>query len=617
MRMKSRGDFSLLLLWLQYITTFNLIFGVCRGELSETNSLINFFQTIDPKNLLKIGWNGSMPDRCSGQWIGIECNLETDTLTEIRLENLNLGGIIDADSLCRLPSLRVLNLAKNHIVGSIPDSISNCISMTHLNLSSNFLRGRIPSSLNNLKNLKSLDISNNSLSGPVPNFTHELELMYSYTMVSSVEKSRSKYVSHMGNKRINETGNITNNSTGFQSETPSNSTNETDKSHETEMGLGWVFNYAFLIMVIACFALLIFISNKKEPKVAQDDQECLRESPIKIMTVEEKEDTKPGEENSELVFFSDECERFKIDDLFGSAADLQGQSLWSSLYKVTLKNNTIFAVKRLKKLQVSIEEFRRTMSRVGSLRHPNLLPLVAYHSSNEEKLLIYRYQRNRSLLYLLENYADGKRNFPWTHRLSIANGIARGLDYIYKEEREESFPHGNLKLSNILLGENEEPLISEYGFQKFLDPKRALLYSSNGYIAPEKRLTEKADVFSFGVILLELLTGKTIEKSGLDLIKWVKAMVSEEWTGEVFDKEVYKAGKQGAFPLLNISLKCVSQLPENRPNMAEVLEKIEEVTNAQDDFSFSSTSSVESNQQYGCLLHMVIPEGWETPGSNQ
>lgn len=218
-------------------------------------------------------------------------------------------------------------------------------------------------------------------------------------------------------------------------------------------------------------------------------------------------------------------------------------------------------------------------------------------------------------VFCFEDYADGKRNFPWHLRVSIATGIVRGLDYIYRKSRHKNVPHGNIKLSNILLGENEEPLISEYGFQKYIDQKRAVLYYSNGYRAPEKKLTEKADVFSFGIVLLVLLTGKTIERTGIDLPKWVKSMVREEWTGEVFDKEVNKVGKQQAFPLLNISLQCISELPENRPHMAEVLDKIEELVNGQDDFSFSSISSAESNHQDGCLLHTVIPEVSETPGS--
>ncbi|GMY31068.1 probable leucine-rich repeat receptor-like protein kinase IMK3, partial [Fagus crenata] len=142
-------------------------------------------------------------------------------------------------------------------------------------------------------------------------------------------------------------------------------------------------------------------------------------------------------------------------------------------------------------------------------------------------------------------------------------------------------------------------------------PVKACILTSNGYTAPEKSLTEQGDVFSFGVILLELLTSKTVEKSGIDLPKWVRAMVREEWTGEVFDKEVSKAATQWAFPLLNIALKCVSDSAENRPNISEIWEKIEEVVNAQRDHSNSPRTCCESNQHECCLLHTILPDTWE------
>lgn len=213
-----------------------------------------------------------------------------------------------------------------------------------------------------------------------------------------------------------------------------------------------------------------------------------------------------------------------------------------------------------------------------------------------------------SVIYL--GHIEGKIEFPWKVRLSIAVGIARGLDHIYKSD--PGIPHGNIKLSNILLNENKEALISEYGYWNMVDPKSASLQrSSNGYgsyTAPEKCSSEKGDVFSFGVILLELLTGKIVENSysgGLDLPKWVKAMVREEWTGEVFDKEIAKVGMY-AFPLLNVSLKCVAHFAENRPSMAEVLETIlGVVVEAQEEFSFSSTDSTPPHPHTHDAAHVL------------
>lgn len=94
------------------------------------------------------------------------------------------------------------------------------------------------------------------------------------------------------------------------------------------------------------------------------------------------------------------------------------------------------------------------------------------------------------------DYIAGRKDFPWKMRLNIACGIARGLAFIYRklDGEEEVVPHGNLKPSNILLDENNEPLISEHGLSKFMNPNRGFLFSSQGYTAPEKSLTEKGDV---------------------------------------------------------------------------------------------------------------------------
>ena len=114
-----------------------------------------------------------------------------------------------------------------------------------------------------------------------------------------------------------------------------------------------------------------------------------------------QEDLKPKERCSELVFFVEERERFRLDELFEATADLHSQTPSSSLYKVKL-GNIVYAVKRLKKLQVSVEEFGQKLRQIGNLKHPNILPLVGYNSTDEEKLIIYKYQSSGSLLHLLE-----------------------------------------------------------------------------------------------------------------------------------------------------------------------------------------------------------------------
>ncbi|KAF5730501.1 hypothetical protein HS088_TW19G00092 [Tripterygium wilfordii] len=586
-RGKDFNTFSKVLIGIAAVQVFITV-SVVECKLSETESFFDFINAVDPENVLRIDKNGSNLNPCSDKLKGgVKCNAYGATITELRLDSMNLSGTIDADSLCKLRNLKVLSLSKNFIRGSIPNSILHCRRLRYLNLSRNLLSGRLPMALNKLRYLRGIDISNNQ-------FKQE-----------SIEPSASLKIS-----TAVKAGDYI----------PSSPTEPSEPVSHHKTLYEDLTIFLPLIIGIVVLALLIHIKNKIAAKSAED-REILKEleksPPQNPSKKDAEEEFRPHRSCSELVFFAEENERFKMEDLLEATADLQSHSLCSSLYKVMLKNNNVYAVKRMKKLQVSLEEFGQTMRQIGNLKHPNILPLIGYHSTDEEKLLIYKYQDNGSLLDLLDNYIEGKREFAWGLRLSIASGIARGLDFIYQSSgNQEIIPHGNLKLSNILLNENEEPLMSDYGFSRFLDPNRGCIFSINGYTAPEKALSEQADVFSFGVILLELLTGKTVERSGIDLPKWVRSMVREEWTGEVFDKEVNRYARQWAFPLLNVSLKCVSNSPEDRPSMAEVLEKIEEVVNDHDDVSISSISSFASSQQDCCLLHTVIPETWDTPGSN-
>ncbi|XVF77288.1 hypothetical protein PTKIN_Ptkin14bG0030800 [Pterospermum kingtungense] len=600
LNMKRMGGFDVFLkLLICIIAVFPILNTVCvRGELSETESFLSFIRSIDPQNKLGTRSNDLSRNPCSYKPEGVKCDLHGTSIVEIRLENLNLSGVIDADALCKLQNLEVLSLARNLIHGTIPSSISCCTRLRYLNLSSNCLSGRVPWSLSKMQYLESLDISNNHFSPFGPRIKLEFKHIHKY----SAEPIAVQRDSHLNTIRLDEK----------VAASPRESKNNDSNN------LLVIVLPIFLVIGLLCVFLYYYmrISANQEAKEEQK-QKALKESPVNGT-----QQVKPGvDKHQELVFFVEDRERFKLDDLLEASADLRKQSLRSSLYKVILRNNATYAVKRLKNLQVSFEEFGLTMRRIGNMKHRNILPLVGYNCTNEEKLLFYKYQTNGSLQNLLQGYIEGKREFPWRLRLTIARGIAKGLAFIYPSSNDQDMiiPHGNLKLSNILLGENMEPLISEYGVSRLLEPQKHNLYASNGYFTPQKSsLSEQGDVFSFGVILLELLTGKTVEKTGVDLPQWVRSMVREEWTGEVFDKEVNKAALQWAYPLLKIALKCVSHSPQDRPTASEVSEKIEEALFAYEDRSVSSLSSMESGHGHPdcCILHSVIPETWDTPGSN-
>nr|XP_029118291.1 putative inactive receptor-like protein kinase At1g64210 [Elaeis guineensis] len=356
--------------------------GACRSSSpSESKSLIQFIQAADPENILRLNWDGRIPDHCSGMWMGIKCDVLSLHVTEIRLENLNISGTIDADSLCKLPSLKFLSLATNHIAGDIPKSMSNCLGLTYLNLSSNMLNGIVPASLESLKNLRSFDISNNDLTGYIPHFKQEIELVYHNTMISAISDNKTDATMKTSDGK------------------------GANKKEEKAHRLTWAITTLTMVLLIAFYSLFIFFTDKKNGRATQvkENKECVHGSSASNHTAGTGDDIEKGGEVQDFVFFGDRQERFTIDDLLTSAADIQGQNIYSSLYKIRLKNSSIFAVKRLKNLHVSGDDFKQKAMRIGNLKHPNLLPLVACHSSDHEKLLIYRYQNSGSLSSLLSS----------------------------------------------------------------------------------------------------------------------------------------------------------------------------------------------------------------------
>lgn len=171
-------------------------------------------------------------------------------------------------------------------------------------------------------------------------------------------------------------------------------------------------------------------------------------------------------------------------------------------------------------------------------------------------------------------------------------------------------PHGNLKSSNILLDENEMALVSDYGFSSLL----ALPIASQkmvSYRSPEyqsfKKISRKSDVWSYGCLLLELLTGRVSVYSappginGVDLSSWVLRAVKEEWTAEIFDPEisVQRSGAHGMLKLLQIAIWCCNKSPDKRPEMSEIVREVESIkfaeSSEEEEFSFDHSSLTDES----------------------
>lgn len=178
------------------------------------------------------------------------------------------------------------------------------------------------------------------------------------------------------------------------------------------------------------------------------------------------------------------------------------------------------------------------------------------------------------------------QKFEWTCRLGVAAKIAKALAFMHQELRGDGFGHGNLKSSNIMLKNNMEPCISEYGLV-MVDPQESSLSANlnNSLKGSAPNNVFSADIYGFGVILLELLTGKLVQNDGgVDLTSWVQSVIREEWTVEVFDKSLISEGasEESMLNLLQVAIKCVNISTEARPSISQVATMINTIKEEED-----------------------------------
>ncbi|XP_048556018.1 cysteine-rich receptor-like protein kinase 10 [Triticum urartu] len=263
-----------------------------------------------------------------------------------------------------------------------------------------------------------------------------------------------------------------------------------------------------------------------------------------------------------------------------------GEGGFGAVYKGVLSEGEEIAVKRLSQSSTQgIEELKTELVLVAKLQHKNLVRLLGVCLEGQEKLLVYEYMPNRSLDTVLFD-AGKSRDLDWGKRLKIVNGVARGLQYLH-EDSQLRIVHRDLKASNVLLDSDCNPKISDFGLAKLFgwDQSQAVtshIAGTYGYMAPEYAMrgqySVKSDAFSFGVLLLEIVTGRKNSsfaspdsEPSLDLL----SLVWEHWTSGTVEKLV-DPSLGGRSPggqmlkLVNIGLLCVQDSPADRPTMSAV-----------------------------------------------
>ncbi|KAI5010318.1 hypothetical protein ZWY2020_012455 [Hordeum vulgare] len=276
---------------------------------------------------------------------------------------------------------------------------------------------------------------------------------------------------------------------------------------------------------------------------------------------------------------------FELDSLLRASAEVLGKGTVGTTYKATLEAGHQLVIKRLRAVDLPKADFEQHVMLIGTIKNKHILPLRWYYYDTDEKMLVYDIIPMGSLAKALHgDQGSGPAPLDWEQRSAISLGAARGLAAIHLAGLSSC--HGNIKSSNILLTGTDDACVSEHGLITL-----GVYYNASGYRAPEvthnRWVSQKADVYSFGILMLELLSRKAPAKSiqnkqGMDLARWVCSITPEEWTEKVFDVELLGQEKKGGevncmFRFLQLALNCCSQYAGWRPAMSYVVEQIEEI----------------------------------------
>ncbi|CAM6111058.1 unnamed protein product [Calypogeia fissa] len=485
-------------------------------------------------------------------------------LTEFWASSNDLQGNLPTE-LGQLQWLSTLDLGLNSFSGSIPVEISQCLRLDKLNLSNNHFGGEIPFQLGNLPSLNTLDLSYNELSGPLPPQLGKLQLTeynFSYNNLTgplpapfNLSLLPSSFVGNPGLHLCDNDGSLCS--------VPESSVNRSSSNHAS---IAWAIGASFaavavILFVGACclwrryYVSLYYWKNWRNHK---DLTWSLR--------------------SFQKVTFIQEEVMEKLDEncLIGSGGS-------GKVYKVDLSNGQSVAVK---KLEARYDNgFVAEVETLGKIRHRNIVKLLCCCWNYESNILVYEFMPNGSLGDYIHNTKCASV-LGWDTRYKIAIGAAEGLAYLH-HDCVPPIVHRDVKSNNILLDFDFEAHLGDFGLAKpFVEKSMSAVAGSYGYIAPEYgytlKVSEKADIYSFGVVLLELVTGKKPiepEFGDQDIVKWVsKRIETKAGAVGILDPKIRASAQESMMLVLKVGLLCTSFLPSNRPSMRDVVPMLAEAS---------------------------------------
>ncbi|XWS65570.1 hypothetical protein CRYUN_Cryun05aG0125100 [Craigia yunnanensis] len=573
--------------YLQKIQVLDLSHNLFSGEITSDIGVLSSLQFL---NLSRNSLSGPVPGTVG----------ELKALDVLDLSQNKLNGSIPME-IGGAYSLKDLRLNANFLDGKIPTSIENCTLLTSLILSQNNLSGPIPSEIGKLNSLQNVDLSFNSLAGTLPkqlaNLPHLLSFNISHNNLQGELPAGGFFntispTAVSGNPSL--CGSAVNKSCPVVLPKPIvlNPNSSSDSiSGELPPNIGHkriILSISALIAIGAAAVIVVGVIAITVLNLRVRSSTSPSAAALTLSAGDDFSHSPTTDANSgKLVMFSGEPDfSTGTHALLNKNCEL-GRGGFGAVYRTVLRDGRSVAIKKLtvSSLVKSQEEFEREVKKLGKIRHPNLVALEGYYWTQSLQLLIYEFVSGGSLYKHLHEGSEGNY-LSWNDRFSIILGTAKSLAHLH----QSNIIHYNIKSSNVLIDGTGEPKVGDFGLARLLPMLDRYVLSSKiqsalGYMAPEfacrtVKITEKCDVFGFGILVLEVVTGKRpveyMEDDVVVLCDMVRAALEEGRVEESVDGRLQgKFPAEEAIPVMKLGLICTSQVPSNRPDMGEVVNILE------------------------------------------
>ncbi|CAN6919718.1 unnamed protein product [Brassica oleracea var. botrytis] len=541
-------------------------------------------------NRLTGGIPGDISDSLSLSFIDLSRNKISSALPSTILSIHNLQAFLIAendlsgevpDQFQDCPSLSNLDLSSNTLSGTIPSSIASCEKLVTINLRNNQLTGEIPRQVTTMSALAVLDLSNNSLTGKLPESigtSPALELLnVSYNKLTGPVPTN-------GFLRTINPDDLRGNAGLCGGVLPpcSDSQNAASRHkslHGKRIVVGWLIGIASALLL----GILVIVTRTLYKRwysngFFSDETVSKGEWPWRLMAFH-----RLGFTASDILA----CVR---------ESNMIGMGATGIVYKAEMsRSTTVLAVKKLWRSAADIEDgttgdFVGEVNLLGKLRHRNIVRLLGFLYNDKNMMIVYEFMLNGNLGDAIHGKnAAGRLLVDWVSRYNIALGVAHGLAYLHHDCHPPVI-HRDIKSNNILLDANLDARIADFGLARMMARKKetvSMVAGSYGYIAPEYGYTlqvdEKIDIYSYGVVLLELLTGRRPLDpefgESVDIVEWVRKKIRDNISlEEALDPNVGNCRyvQEEMLLVLQIALLCTTKLPKDRPSMRDVISMLGE-----------------------------------------